>query len=106
MGKIRCIKCNEEKGVRADVYEKRIRKYGSEEKLLAEYKCRKCRPKKGIKSTEELRNGDKLVIDTFNELKNDNNIPTFSAVAEKSGMDRHKVAGILKSRGLANGNGK
>jgi hypothetical protein len=44
--KIKCTKCGDEKGVRKDVYEARVTKFGSEKKLLDNYLCQKCRPKK------------------------------------------------------------
>ncbi len=44
--KITCTKCGEVKAVRPDVFDKRVEKYGSEEKLRAGYLCLKCRPKK------------------------------------------------------------
>lgn len=40
-----CSGCGEEKAVRPDVYAKRVEKFGSEEKLKAEYKCMECRRK-------------------------------------------------------------
>ena len=40
-----CSVCGEEKGVRPDVYAKRIEKFGTEERLKKEYKCRECRKK-------------------------------------------------------------
>ena len=43
---IECVTCHEKMLVRPDVYAKRIVKFGSEEKLLAEYQCLDCRPKK------------------------------------------------------------
>ena len=41
--KIKCIKCGNSVGVRKDIFDKRVEKYGSKEKLLAEYVCRKCK---------------------------------------------------------------
>lgn len=41
--KMLCTKCGKKIGVRKQVYEKRIEKYGSEEKLLESYVCRNCR---------------------------------------------------------------
>ena len=39
----KCSVCGKEKFTRPDVYKKRIEKFGSEEKLATEYKCRLCR---------------------------------------------------------------
>ncbi len=44
--KITCTKCKEVKAVRPEVFDKRVEKFGSEEKLRAGYECQKCRPKK------------------------------------------------------------
>ncbi|KKN44320.1 hypothetical protein LCGC14_0694220 [marine sediment metagenome] len=44
--KITCTKCEEVKAVRPEVFDKRVEKFGSEEKLRAGYLCQKCRPKK------------------------------------------------------------
>jgi len=44
--KIACIKCGQVKAVRPEVYQARVEKYGSEEKLQRSYLCMKCRPKK------------------------------------------------------------
>ena len=44
--KITCTDCGEVKAVRPEVFDKRVEKYGSEEKLRAGYLCLKCRPKK------------------------------------------------------------
>ncbi len=44
--KIQCTKCKEMKAVRPEVFDKRVEKFGSEEKLRADYLCQKCRPKK------------------------------------------------------------
>ncbi|KKN44343.1 hypothetical protein LCGC14_0694450 [marine sediment metagenome] len=41
----KCSVCGEEKAVRAEVYAKRVEKFGSEEKLTAGYKCMECRRK-------------------------------------------------------------
>jgi hypothetical protein len=40
--KIKCTCCGESKGVREPVLNKRIERFGSLEKLLAEYVCRNC----------------------------------------------------------------
>lgn len=60
--KIVCSKCKVAKGVRKDVMEQRIKKFGSLEKLNAEYLCRDCRPsakktnkKTGTKKIKGLR---------------------------------------------------
>lgn len=42
-GKIKCNGCQKPFGVRKDIYEQRIKAFGTEEKLIAEYKCQKCR---------------------------------------------------------------
>lgn len=42
-GKIKCVKCQQEFGVRLDIYEKRIEAAGGEQKLLETYQCRACR---------------------------------------------------------------
>ena len=55
--KIKCVSCNELKAVRPDVLEKRIEKFGSEEKLRAKYECIKCRPKK-VKETKKEEKKD------------------------------------------------
>jgi len=41
----KCKICGEEKFTREDVYQARIKKFGSEEKLKKEYVCRECRRK-------------------------------------------------------------
>lgn len=51
--KIQCTKCKEMKAVRPEVFDKRVEKFGSEEKLRAEYLCQKCRPKKVAEKKEE-----------------------------------------------------
>lgn len=51
--KIQCTKCKEMKSVRPEVFEKRVAKYGSEDKLRANYLCQKCRPKKPKASKED-----------------------------------------------------
>lgn len=38
-----CSVCKKKMFTRPDVYQKRIEKFGSEEKMLSEYKCRECR---------------------------------------------------------------
>ena len=40
--KVKCTCCGDDKAVRAPVLEKRIKKFGSLDKLLAEYVCRDC----------------------------------------------------------------
>lgn len=40
-----CSECGETKSVRAEVYAKRVEKFGSEEKLKEGYKCMDCRRK-------------------------------------------------------------
>ncbi len=40
-----CSDCGETKSVRAEVYAKRVEKFGSEENLKANYKCMECRRK-------------------------------------------------------------
>jgi len=40
-----CSKCGQEKAVRPDVYEQRIKKFGSEENLRKSYLCMQCRKK-------------------------------------------------------------
>ena len=40
---IKCVACGTIKGVRKEVFDKRVEKYGSAEALLKEYKCVKCR---------------------------------------------------------------
>ncbi len=45
MSSIVCSVCKEKKGVRPEIYKQRIKKFGSEEKLLKEYVCRDCRKK-------------------------------------------------------------
>ena len=56
--KITCSKCGEIKGVRPEVLEKRIPKYGTLEKLLKGYICRDCSPKVEKKATKK---GEKKV---------------------------------------------
>jgi hypothetical protein len=41
--KMICTKCGAKVGVRKDVFEKRVKRFGSEEDLLKTYTCRKCR---------------------------------------------------------------
>lgn len=45
-----CKKCGVKKFTRSDVYEARVKKFGSEKKLLEEYVCRNCRSKNGKKA--------------------------------------------------------
>lgn len=60
MGKIQCTICKKSKGVRRSVLEKRIKKFGSEEKLRDNYKCIKCRSDKPAdNSSEEHLDGGK-----------------------------------------------
>jgi len=47
-GKIKCNKCGVSKGVRRDIYDERIKEFGSESNLIKGYLCRGC--KKGHKS--------------------------------------------------------
>ena len=42
-GKIKCVKCGKQFGVRRDIYENRIKLAGSEEILLKTYICRNCK---------------------------------------------------------------
>lgn len=48
--KIKCTRCNNRYGVRPDVYLARIKKFGSEEELLANYTCRRCQKAQGVDS--------------------------------------------------------
>jgi len=41
--RIACQKCSVKKGVRPDVFEKRMEEYGSKTQLLLKYTCTKCR---------------------------------------------------------------
>ena len=43
--KVPCSKCGKECAVRPDILEKRIAKFGSLDKLMKSYECRKCREK-------------------------------------------------------------
>lgn len=56
--KIVCTKCGETKAVRPEVFDKRVEKFGSEEKLRAEYLCQKCRPKKEKAKKEDKDSKD------------------------------------------------
>ena len=40
-----CSKCKMKKACRTDIYENRVKKFGSVEKLNAEYVCRDCKKK-------------------------------------------------------------
>jgi hypothetical protein len=40
---VKCCKCGELRFTRPEVYEQRIKKFGSEEKMQKEYVCRSCR---------------------------------------------------------------
>lgn len=40
---VKCSVCGKEKFTRPDVYEKRVAKFGSVEKMNAEYVCRDCK---------------------------------------------------------------
>ena len=51
--KIVCVKCGAIKGVTTKTRKKRIEKFGSEEKLIAEYICRDCRRKAKEASKDE-----------------------------------------------------
>lgn len=53
--KIECTSCHRKYGVRPDVYEARIEKFGSEENLLANYICRRCQKAQGVDSHGEER---------------------------------------------------
>jgi len=44
--KITCVKCGSIKSVRPEVFDKRVERVGSEDKLRKTYLCLKCRPKK------------------------------------------------------------
>lgn len=50
---IRCNGCKQDKYTREEVYKARVQKAGSEEKMLANYLCRDCRPKKTVKKIEQ-----------------------------------------------------
>jgi molecular chaperone DnaK (HSP70) len=41
----KCSACGKDKFVREDIYQNRIKKFGSEEKLKKSYVCRECRKK-------------------------------------------------------------
>ena len=41
----KCSVCGKDKFVREDIYDKRIKKFGSEEKLKKSYVCRECKKK-------------------------------------------------------------
>jgi hypothetical protein len=41
----KCSVCGKDKFVREDIYQNRIKKFGSEEKLKKSYVCRECRKK-------------------------------------------------------------
>ena len=43
---IRCSKCMKLKSMRPDVFKVRVKKFGSVQKLIKNYKCRVCREKK------------------------------------------------------------
>jgi hypothetical protein len=42
-GKIKCVKCQKLFGVRRDIYDQRVKEFGSEAILESSYRCRKCR---------------------------------------------------------------
>jgi hypothetical protein len=48
---IRCVKCKNNKFVNRELYQKRIRDYGGEDKLLATYVCRDC---KGVRNNRVI----------------------------------------------------
>lgn len=44
-----CVSCGKFVGVRSDVFDARVKRFGNEDKLLTSYKCRGCRSN-GMKS--------------------------------------------------------
>ena len=53
--RIACQKCNVKKGVRPDIYEKRIAEYGTEFSLLQKYTCTSCRKKHNLDKFGSLK---------------------------------------------------
>ena len=47
--KMMCVNCGRFVGVRNEVFDERVKKFGNEDKLLTSYKCRSCRSN-GMKS--------------------------------------------------------
>ena len=50
---VKCSKCGKKKFANGQAYEDRVKKYGSVEKMLAEWQCREC--KKGVKPEEVVK---------------------------------------------------
>lgn len=71
--KITCVHCQEKYGVRADIYEKRIKAFGSEEALLKSYTCQKCRTKMGVQADGEYK--EHTQIKNGNRKRNKNTQP-------------------------------
>ncbi len=49
---VKCSVCGEDKFTRPDVWAKRVEKFGSEEKMKAEYVCRNCKAKAKENNTD------------------------------------------------------
>ena len=94
--KIECIKCSGEKQAGEPRFSNLVKKFGSEEKLRADYQCRDCRPKK-VKSVKPKGNVEDKVEDKVRELHKESPEMTYSAIGEKLGIDRRKVSKIINS---------
>ena len=53
--KIKCVDCGKVVGVRPDVREQRVLKFGSEKELIANYICRECRKKASDEAKENKK---------------------------------------------------
>ena len=85
--KIQCNKCKEVKGVRPDVFDQRVKRFSSVAKLLEQYLCWKCRPKKKNMSIE----------DKVKSMNRSNPTISYSEIGKRLGVDRHKVSKIINS---------
>jgi len=53
--KLKCVKCGDKKGVRKDVLEKRIAKFGTLSSVINQYHCIKCRKVAGVRADGKLK---------------------------------------------------
>ena len=86
-GKVKCSKCGELKFVNATALAARIKKFGSIEKIEAEWVCSKCQPEKPVKvkrtkKVEVIKQAEEAPKETT--VTDDTELPEPTLVAEDS----------------------
>ncbi len=74
--KQKCSLCGDEKLTRTDLQKARIKKFGSQEKLDAEYECKRCRGMKRMKAKGK----------------------TYDEIGQKYSIDKRKVSKLLNGK--------